>query len=58
MDVRLPHSPAEVAKVELVQFGILSPDEIVMPLAPLAPSLLEFVLRIQRAGLGWVVWGG
>ncbi|EES09829.1 hypothetical protein BDA96_05G145200 [Sorghum bicolor] len=28
MDVRFPHSPAEVAKVELVQFGILSPDEI------------------------------
>ncbi|CAD6260248.1 unnamed protein product [Miscanthus lutarioriparius] len=28
MDVRFPHSPAEVAKVELVQFGVLSPDEI------------------------------
>jgi len=31
MDVRFPHSPAEVAKVELVQFGVLGPDEIVMP---------------------------
>ncbi|WVZ87666.1 hypothetical protein U9M48_034272 [Paspalum notatum var. saurae] len=28
MDVRFPYSPAEVAKVQLVQFGILSPDEI------------------------------
>lgn len=28
MDIRFPHSPAEVAKVRLVQFGILSPDEI------------------------------
>ncbi|KAK1324599.1 DNA-directed RNA polymerase II subunit RPB1 [Acorus calamus] len=28
MDMRFPHSPAEVAKVRTVQFGILSPDEI------------------------------
>ncbi|EMS51654.1 DNA-directed RNA polymerase II subunit RPB1 [Triticum urartu] len=28
MDARFPYSPAEVAKVQLVQFGILSPDEI------------------------------
>ncbi|KVH98536.1 Aspartate decarboxylase-like domain-containing protein [Cynara cardunculus var. scolymus] len=28
MDIRFPYSPAEVAKVRLVQFGILSPDEI------------------------------
>ncbi|XVE87489.1 hypothetical protein DITRI_Ditri18aG0121500 [Diplodiscus trichospermus] len=28
MDLRFPYSPAEVAKVRLVQFGILSPDEI------------------------------
>ncbi|CAN0918886.1 DNA-directed RNA polymerase II subunit RPB1 [Linum grandiflorum] len=28
MDVRFPFSPAEVAKVRCVQFGILSPDEI------------------------------
>ena len=27
---RFPYSPAEVAKVEAVQFGVLSPDEIVM----------------------------
>ncbi|GJN39639.1 hypothetical protein PR202_gb28770 [Eleusine coracana subsp. coracana] len=32
MDARFPYSPAEVAKVHLVQFGILSPDEIVIPL--------------------------
>lgn len=29
MDIRFPYSPAEVAKVRTVQFGILSPDEIV-----------------------------
>ncbi|MQM18244.1 hypothetical protein Taro_051234 [Colocasia esculenta] len=28
MDVRFPYSPAEVAEVRTVQFGILSPDEI------------------------------
>ncbi|WVZ51464.1 hypothetical protein U9M48_002610 [Paspalum notatum var. saurae] len=28
MDARFAHSPAEVAKVALVQFGVLSPDEI------------------------------
>ncbi|MQM10300.1 hypothetical protein Taro_043192 [Colocasia esculenta] len=28
MDTRFPYSPAEVAKVRTVQFGILSPDEI------------------------------
>ncbi|KAG4993662.1 hypothetical protein JHK86_030489 [Glycine max] len=28
MDIRFPFSPAEVAKVRMVQFGILSPDEI------------------------------
>ncbi|PKU64515.1 DNA-directed RNA polymerase II subunit RPB1 [Dendrobium catenatum] len=28
MDIRFPYSPAEVAKVRCVQFGILSPDEI------------------------------
>ncbi|CAI0559454.1 unnamed protein product [Linum tenue] len=28
MDIRFPFSPAEVAKVRCVQFGILSPDEI------------------------------
>lgn len=30
MDMRFPFSPAEVAKVRMVQFGILSPDEIVI----------------------------
>ncbi|XP_074308455.1 DNA-directed RNA polymerase II subunit RPB1-like isoform X1 [Silene latifolia] len=28
MDTRFPYSPAEVAKVHMIQFGILSPDEI------------------------------
>ncbi|PNX78425.1 DNA-directed RNA polymerase ii subunit rpb1-like protein [Trifolium pratense] len=28
MDIRFPFSPAEVSKVRMVQFGILSPDEI------------------------------
>ncbi|KAL3624527.1 DNA-directed RNA polymerase II subunit rpb1 [Castilleja foliolosa] len=28
MDLRFPYSPAEVTKVKVVQFGILSPDEI------------------------------
>ncbi|GMP87330.1 hypothetical protein CsSME_00039748 [Camellia sinensis var. sinensis] len=28
MVIRFPYSPAEVAKVRMVQFGILSPDEI------------------------------
>ncbi|KNA21792.1 hypothetical protein SOVF_040130 [Spinacia oleracea] len=28
MDTRFPYSPAEVSKVHLIQFGILSPDEI------------------------------
>ncbi|OVA08877.1 RNA polymerase [Macleaya cordata] len=28
MDTRFPYSPLEVAKVRMVQFGILSPDEI------------------------------
>lgn len=28
MDLRFPFSPAEVAKVRTVQFGIVSPDEI------------------------------
>lgn len=30
MDTRFSHSPAEVAKVRMVQFGILSADEIVI----------------------------
>ncbi|KAK9691541.1 hypothetical protein RND81_09G203000 [Saponaria officinalis] len=28
METRFPHSPMEVAKVQMIQFGILSPDEI------------------------------
>jgi hypothetical protein len=46
MDARFPYSPAEVAKVHLVQFGILSPDEIVIPLAspPLPVPALVWLL--------------
>ncbi|CDY41628.1 BnaC03g62560D [Brassica napus] len=33
MDTRFPFSPAEVSKVRVVQFGILSPDEIVILLS-------------------------
>ena len=33
MDIRFPFSPAEIAKVRMVQFGILSPDEIVISLS-------------------------
>ncbi|KAF5942042.1 hypothetical protein HYC85_019684 [Camellia sinensis] len=29
MDIRFPYSLVEVAKVRMVQFGILSPDEII-----------------------------
>jgi hypothetical protein len=35
MEQRFEYSPAEVARVRTVQFGVLSPDEIVS-----APSLL------------------
>ena len=35
MDMRFPYSPAEVAKVRMVQFGILSPDEIVTSRCPI-----------------------
>lgn len=40
MDDRFPYSPAEVEKVSAVQFGILSPDEIVNSRPPsLCPAL-------------------
>jgi len=55
MDARFPYSPAEVAKVQLVQFGILSPDEIVIPL-PLPPPPLALFASVLRAGR--VGWGG
>ena len=51
MDVRFPYSPAETTKVELVQFGVLSPDEIVMPPRSLArPPLpdLRFLPFLPR----------
>ena len=58
MDARFPYSPAEVAKVQLVQFGILSPDEIVIPRLPptTAPASVWFLFSPPgvgtRAGLG------
>lgn len=42
MDIRFPYSPAEVSKVRLVQFGILSPDEIVITVFSLFLLLLFF----------------
>lgn len=43
MDLKFPFSPAEVAKVRVVQFGILSPDEIVILTIPCAVHYwLEF----------------
>ena len=53
MDERFPYSPAETANVELVQFGVLSPDEIVMPPRSLArPPLLclKSLFEFERAG--------
>ena len=51
MDERFPYSPAETTKVELVQFGVLSPDEIVMPPRSLAPLLcLKSLFEFERAG--------
>uniref|UniRef100_A0A453RXI8 Uncharacterized protein n=1 Tax=Aegilops tauschii subsp. strangulata TaxID=200361 RepID=A0A453RXI8_AEGTS len=58
MDARFPYSPAEVAKVKLVQFGILSPDEIVIPRLPHPHRRLCFVslrgvgTRTGLTGLG------
>jgi hypothetical protein len=49
MDARFPYSPAEVAKVHLVQFGILSPDEIVIPLA--SPPRTSLCLVTNLGGL-------
>lgn len=42
MDTRFPYSPAEVAKVRMVQFGILSPDEIVTLAANYFPLFFPF----------------
>jgi hypothetical protein len=54
MDARFPYSPAEVAKVHVVQFGILSPDEIVIsppsnPL-PVPASAAVYLLRVESSG--------
>ncbi|RWW08445.1 hypothetical protein GW17_00028117 [Ensete ventricosum] len=51
MDTRFPFSPAEVAKVRVVQFGILSPDEIVIPTIPscfLSHSSIEHGETMER----------
>lgn len=54
MDLRFPYSPAEVAKVRMVQFGILSPDEIVIlyPPAQFCFILSDSVLMLRgRSGV-------
>ena len=43
---RFPHSTAELKRVKTVQFGVLSPDEIVSLLVFL--SLNEMILRENR----------
>jgi len=48
MDIRFPFSPAEVAKVRMVQFGILSPDEIVI-----YPKLLPNFFTLFPKFLEW-----
>lgn len=55
MDLRFPYSPAEVAKVRMVQFGILSPDEIVilLPTPPQFSFILSDSVLILR-GCSWV----
>jgi hypothetical protein len=51
MDARFPYSPAEVAKVQCVQFGILSPDEIVIPPPPASPLSIGFSSLCVELGL-------
>ncbi|KAF7809617.1 DNA-directed RNA polymerase II subunit 1 [Senna tora] len=48
MDIRFPYSPAEVSKVRLVQFGILSPDEIVILATVLLVSRQMSVVQIEH----------
>jgi hypothetical protein len=50
MDARFPYSPAEVAKVQCVQFGILSPDEIVIPPPPPPASVNWFLFSLCGVG--------
>lgn len=50
MDMRFPYSPAEVAKVRCVQFGILSPDEIVIPL-----PLFSFYSALEFRFPSWIL---
>lgn len=53
MDARFAHSPAETAKVQLVQFGILSPDEIVIPPPAAAlPCSVSFLFSLLSGGVG------
>lgn len=59
MDLRFPFSPAEVAKVRVVQFGILSPDEIViltsLNVFELSGSAIECVIELESGRDGFVV---
>lgn len=52
MDTRFPFSPAEVSKVRVVQFGILSPDEIVMFLSLLLLSAHCSAVCLAGGGIG------
>jgi hypothetical protein len=45
---RFPHSTAELRRVKAVQFGVLSPDEIVR-LAPPAPGAARVAAARPRA---------
>nr|CAD1830564.1 unnamed protein product [Ananas comosus var. bracteatus] len=49
MDMRFPFSPAEVAKVRTVQFGILSPDEIVITFFSPINRLFLFTANVGGA---------
>jgi hypothetical protein len=44
MDQRFAYSPADLARVKCVQFGIISPDEIVSHSEPLFIYLLVVLL--------------
>lgn len=54
MDQRFAYSPADLARVKCVQFGIISPDEIVSHSEP----LLFICLLCFFLPLFWFLWLG
>ena len=52
MDQRFAFSPADLARVKTVQFGILSPDEIV------SSPQLDFVCRVSCVKIHWLASEG